>query len=116
MKKHFSFRQKLGGAFALLLSFIVMQGAVSWFALTEMNARFRELRDVERIIELTLDARLNEKIYVKTGERRFAVKVQEGLQQAEDMVHAIRQRPSLEGQVLEDMSEALARYMSTFSQ
>ena len=75
MKKHSSFRQKLGGAFALLLSFILLQGAVSWFALTEINARFSELRDVERIIELTLDARLNEKTYVKTGERRFAVTV-----------------------------------------
>ena len=32
------------------------------------------------------------------------------------MVHAIRQRSSLEGQVLEDMSGALERYMSTFSQ
>ena len=118
MKKHFSFRQKLGGAFALLLSFILLQGAVSWFALTEINARFSELRDVERIIELTLDARLNEKTYVKTGERRFAVKVQEELQQAEDMVQVIRQRSSLAlaGQVLENMSEALERYMSTFSQ
>lgn len=116
MKKNFSFRQKLGGAFALLLSFILLQGAVSWLALTEINARFSEFRDVERIIELTLDARLNEKMYVKTGERRFAAKVQEELQQAEDMVHVIRQRSSLEGQVLENMSRALERYMSTFSQ
>lgn len=116
MKKRFSFRQKLGGVFALLLSFILLQGAVSWLALTEINARFSELRDVERIIELTLDARLNEKTYVKTGERRFAVKVQEELQQAEDMVYVIRQRSSLEGQVLEGMSGALERYMSTFSQ
>lgn len=116
MKKHFSFRQKLGGAFALLLSFILLQGAVSWFALAEINVRFSELRDVERIIELTLDARLNEKMYVKTGDRRFAANVQEELQQAEDMIHAIRQRPSLEGQVLADMSGALERYMSTFSQ
>lgn len=116
MKKHFSFRQKLGGAFALLLSFILLQGAVSWFALAEINVRFSELRDVERIIELTLDARLNEKMYVKTGERRFAAKGQEQLQQAEDMIHGIRQRSSLEGQVLADMSGALERYMSTFSQ
>lgn len=116
MKKRFSFRQKLGGAFALLLSFILLQGAVSWFALAEINVRFSELRDVERIIELTLDARLNEKMYVKTGERRFAANVQEQLQQAEDMIHGIRQRSSLEGQVLAEMSGALERYMSTFSQ
>ncbi|HWR40790.1 MAG TPA: diguanylate cyclase [Patescibacteria group bacterium] len=117
MKKHFSFRQKLGGAFALLLSFILLQGTVSWFALTEINARFGELRDVEHIIELTLDARLNEKAYVKTGERRFAVKVQEELQQAEDRVNVIRQRSSsLEGQIMVDMSGALGRYMNTFSQ
>ena len=115
MKKHFSFRQKLGGAFALLLSFILLQGAVSWLALAEIDARFSELRDVERIIELTLDARLNEKMYGKTGERRFAVRVQEELQQAEEMVRIIRQRSSLEGRVLADMSEALERYMSTFS-
>lgn len=116
MKNHFSFRQKLGGAFALLLSFILLQSAVSWLALTEINARFSKLHDVERIIELTLDARLNEMMYVKTGERRFAVKVQEELQQAEDMVNVIRQRSSLEGQMLEDMSGALERYMNTFSQ
>ena len=116
MKKHFSFRQKLGGAFALLLLFILLQGAVSWLALTEINARFSELRDVERISELILDVRLNEKAYVKTGERRFAVKVQEQLQQAEDMVYVIRQSSSLEGKVLEEMSGALERYMSTFSQ
>ncbi len=116
MQKHFSFRQKLGGAFTLLLSFILLQGAVSWVALSEINARFSDLRDVERIIELILDARLNEKTYIKTGERRFAVKVQDELQQAEDMVYAIRHRSSLEGQVQEDMSEALEQYMSTFSQ
>ena len=116
MKKHFSFRQKLGGAFALLLLFILLQGAVSWLALTEINARFSELRDVELISELILDVRLNEKAYVKTGERRFAVKVQEQLQQAEDMVYVIRQSSSLEGKVLEEMSGALERYMSTFSQ
>ena len=43
MQKHFSFRQKLGGAFTILLSFILLQGAVSWLALTEINARYSDL-------------------------------------------------------------------------
>lgn len=116
MQKHFSFRQKLGGAFTILLSFILLQGSVSWLALTEINARYSDLHDVERITELILDARSNEKTYVKTGERRFAVEVQEELQQAEDMVYVIRQRSSIKGPVLEDMAGALERYMNTFSQ
>lgn len=117
MPKRFSFRQKLGAAFVLLLSLILLHGTVAWLALQEYGNLFQELHTVEQIVELTTRARMDEKNYVLTGERHFAITVQEDLEEAENMVHDIIQRNSyLEVSILVEMSHSLAQYRNTFSQ
>lgn len=117
MQKNFSFRQKLGGAFALLLSLILLHGTVAWFALQEYGNLFQELHTVEQIVELTTRARMNEKNYVLTGERHLAIAVQEELEEAQNMVHDIIQHNSyLEVSILVEMSNSLGEYRTTFSQ
>ena len=117
MQRNFSFRQKLAGAFALLLTLILLHGTVAWFALQEYSTLFQNSHDVEHIVELTIRARMNEKNYVQTGERHFAITVQEQLEEAQNMVSLMIQRnPSLETAILLDMSTFLDNYKDTFSQ
>ncbi len=88
MGRTLSFRQKLGGAFALLLSLIILHGIVAWLALQEYNNLFGDLRVVNQIVETTLRAHLNEKNYVLREDRHSAIIVQEELQQAQTLVNA----------------------------
>ena len=117
MGRTFSFRQKLGGAFALLLSLIILHGIVAWLALQEYNNLFGDLRVVNQIVETTLRAHLNEKNYVLREDRHSAIIVQEELQQAQTLVNGILQNNSPLGKsLLQDMSISLTNYMNTFSQ
>jgi|GEM_PF-4424053 len=117
MQRFFSFRQKLGGAFALLLSLIVLHGAVAWYALQEYNHLFSDLRVVNEIVEITLRAHMNEKNYVLTGDRHSATTVQDELQEAQNKINLILQNDFLlEKSILKDMSNSLNNYMTTFSQ
>jgi len=117
MGRKFSFRQKLGGAFALLLSLIILHGIVAWLALQEYNNLFGDLRVVNQIVETTLRAHLNEKNYVLREDRHSAIIVQEELQQAQNLVKGILQNNSpVEKSILHDMSNSLTNYMDTFSQ
>ena len=117
MGRKFSFRQKLGGAFALLLSLIILHGIVAWLALQEYNNLFGDLRVVNQIVETTLRAHLSEKNYVLREDRHSAIIVQEELQQAQNLVKGILQNNSpVEKSILHDMSNSLTNYMDTFSQ
>lgn len=117
MQRKFSFRQKLGGSFAILLSLILMHGITAWFALQQYGTLFQESHQVEQVVELTIRARMNEKNYALTGERHFAITVQEELQEAQTMVHKITEHNSvLTSSLLLDMSSSLENYIDTFSQ
>lgn len=117
MQRKISFRQKLGGVFALLLALILLHGTVAWFALQEYNNLFSDLRVVDQIVEITLRAHMNEKDYVGTGERHLASTVQEEIQEAQRLVSEVLQKKSSpEKSILEDMSNSLDNYMTTFSQ
>ncbi|MDR3563343.1 MAG: diguanylate cyclase [Negativicutes bacterium] len=114
--KNLSFRQKLSGVFILLLSLILLHGAVAWFALQELSVRFSEWHAVEHVLEMTVTARMNEKTYALTGERRFAVLAAEELEEARDLLTTVRRDSSLSVKVWPNMAGALDRYTSTFSQ
>lgn len=117
MNKALSFRQKLGGAFALLLSLILLHGAIGWVALQEYNNLSDDMRVIDQIVEMTLRAHMNEKNYILTGERYSAIIVQEELEKAQELVNQILpQKTSLEKSILQDMFTALDIYKTTFSQ
>ncbi len=117
MKRNVTFRQKLALSFALLLSLLLLHGAISWFALQESENRFAELRDVDQAIELTLRAHMNEKDYLLTQDRRLAATVLEELASAQEKIEQIAaQTAMLDKETLTAMNRSLALYQMTFSQ
>ena len=113
MGRTLSFRQKLGGAFALLLSLIILHGIVAWLALQEYNNLFGDLRVVNQIVETTLRAHLNEKNYVLREDRHSAIIVQEELQQAQTLVNGILQNNSPRIIVLSPLDSTFPSYTNT---